>query len=163
MLWFIKMADDMFKEEPEEEFEEDPEEDINLSESYDQEEIDEYNRQYPVLIGKDCRDPEERGLAGDLTGYQGILLGLYNYSKNFKRLDELKKLTNVYEVNEVEDANPLIYIPKAMEYIWGIECWWSNIEGISNNLQSALNTIEDLLSKGKTPEDINWDEFLKQQ
>ena len=153
------MTDDIFNEEPEEDFEE---EEVNLSESYDQESIDEFNRQRPVLIGEDCRDPEERGPAGDLKGYQGILLGLYTYSKNFKRIDELKKLKNVYEVNEVEDANPLIYIPKAMEYIWGIECWFSDLEGISNNLQSALNTIEDLLSKGKTPEDINWDELLKQ-
>jgi len=152
------MADDMFKEDPEEEFEEE------FDPTSEQEKLDNDNRQRPVIISKDCREVKDRGSAGDLSLYQGILLGMYNFSENFKDLSELKKITNVYELEDEElFANPLIYIPKAMEYIWGIQCWWCDLENISEKLQGSLDNIEKLVSKGKTPEDINWDEFLKQQ
>ncbi len=139
---------------------EDDDEDIDISPD-SQEKIDEYATPFPVIIGEDCREPNDYGLAGNLTGYQGVCLGYYGFSENFRRLDELRKLTSVAQVGVeggIKDANPLIYVPKVMEYIWGGQCNFARLEK-SGPIKPTLDKIQEILAEGKDPRNVNWDEM----
>jgi hypothetical protein len=68
------------------------------------------------------------------------------------------KVAEIQKTNQRPNVLHILICLK-MEYIWGAECYWSGLEGISQKCQDALNTAQDILSKVKDPRDVNWDEM----
>jgi hypothetical protein len=121
--------------------------------NYTQEKLNENNRRRPVFIVDDCRSEEDLDRAGRLTNYKGILLGLYDYQPEFERSEQLTRVTGLGHITSDAFPNPLIYVPSVMEYIWGCQCYWGEVEGMPEDIQELI----DKLDKGKQPEEIDWD------
>ena len=131
--------------------------------SWTQEEIDKYNRRRPVIVTDDCRDDEDFGPTGNLSNFKGVLLGVYGYTEDFTRLTELRKLKNRFQLqgmNRIRGPNPLIYVPQAMEYIWGLECYWEEWEGLPKVAKSVASMLEDRAVEEKGLGKIDWDKMF---
>jgi len=76
-----------------------------------------FSTPFKVRIVEDCRSQEKYGLLGNLSGHIGICLGLYDHPYEWKE--------------DPENGNPLIRMDSG-EYIWGIECWFTDLVGANN-------------------------------
>jgi hypothetical protein len=134
-----------------------------------QQSFDSHNEIKYVFIADDCRggnknDPDskdEYGKAGDLTGHIGILLGQYFLEEEsyttFKHPGELRRVNTIAEQDDPElpgFANPLIYIPKAVEYIWGVQCFWGEMDGNDDKIYPFLEEARSILSNGEISQDF---------
>ncbi len=114
--------------------------------SMTQEDIDEYSKPFGVSIANDYRLVEERGPEGSLEGHIGVCLGYYFYEERFERLEELQKLTDINQIIERSlnppFVNPLIYVPKAGAYIWGVESDWVRLDDLDDRMREVAQDWE---------------------
>ncbi len=120
-----------------------------------QADIDTYARPFTVAIGHDYRTEEEMGADGSLEGYIGICLGLYFYRESFSRLEELERITDVFQIQRQSlnpgMTNPLIYVPKKGGYIWGIESDWVKLDDLDDRTRKLAHEWETRAAKGVDP------------
>ncbi len=118
-----------------------------------QADIDEYALPFPVGIAHDYREPEEQGPEGILEGYIGVCLGLYVCTDKFDRLEELEKITDINQILQRSldppFVNPLVYVPKAGAYIWGIESDWILLDEHDDRLRKMAEAWEAQVTRGK--------------
>src|SRR3989338_9013534 len=127
-----------------------------------QEELDQLNVQKTVIIGTDYRKPEELGSRGKLEGYRGIMLGLYDFNPEFTHIDELTKVTDKSQLQINPDLfpNPLIYVPAAKGYIWGVQSDWTAVEsGSPPEFLRLVKLIGDSTARGIPFGDIDLSGF----
>lgn len=127
----------------------------DITRNMSQAEIDKYSKPFGVSIAHDYRDPEERGLEGDLTGYIGVCVGYYVYQEPFARVQDLERITDVSQIAmrslDPPTVNPLIYVPKAGAYIWGIQSDWFPLEKLDPKLREAAYAWEAEVTKRADP------------
>ncbi|TAL52719.1 MAG: hypothetical protein EPN86_05060 [Nanoarchaeota archaeon] len=125
----------------------------DITRNMSQAEIDKYAKPFGVSIAHDYRDPEER--ERDLTGYIGVCVGYYIYQEPFARVQDLERITDVSQIAtrslDPPTVNPLIYVPKAGVYIWGVQSDWFPLDKLDPQVREAAYAWEAEVTKGADP------------